>query len=234
MSIQQDTKRTKSAVKTEDLGKQFEMALCLLYETPYDGKYKYGMEVPEALKPRLTRVKELFPPCTHTAKKGCRYDYTGVADTNKHLSAKTTKGDGKVAPQVIGQAQPVKFCEELSIPVMDVPTLKRYIQENIAAILKELEEHTFDCPIVYYNKKTDTIRYITRKNPIDWTAYTYKWTQNYDTWANSSTLKIVKDGKETSILEIQFHTKSRTNMAVRWCFEEYLRIFADQLDILLI
>lgn len=58
-------------VLTEDTGKKFEMAICLVYGIPYDGKYKYSMEIPEKLKLRLTKVVELFPTCSHTAKKRC-------------------------------------------------------------------------------------------------------------------------------------------------------------------
>jgi hypothetical protein len=96
----------KKKLLTEDLGKMFEMAICLTFGIPYDGKYKYGMEFPEQLKPRLAKLTELFPMCSHTAKKGARYDYTSV-DGTQHLSAKTNKKGkkiGRVAPQVIGQA----------------------------------------------------------------------------------------------------------------------------------
>lgn len=51
----------KKKLLTEDLGKMFEMAICLTFGIPYDGKYKYGMELPEELKPRLSKLVELFP-----------------------------------------------------------------------------------------------------------------------------------------------------------------------------
>ena len=41
-------------LQTEDLGKKFEMAICLLYDIPYDGKYKYSMEEAEKLRDRLS------------------------------------------------------------------------------------------------------------------------------------------------------------------------------------
>jgi hypothetical protein len=81
----------KQVLQTEDTGKIFEMAICLAYNIPYDGNYKYGMEEPERLKHRLSKLLELFPMCSHTAKRGSRYDYTSDTDANKHLSAKTTK-----------------------------------------------------------------------------------------------------------------------------------------------
>ncbi len=209
------------------------MAICLAYGIPYDGKYKYGMEIPEKLKPRLTKLTELFPVCTHTAKRGARYDYTANDDTSKHLSAKSTKkGVGKVAPQVVGQSQPKKFCELLEIPFTTNEALKEYIQKNIKTILPVLVTYTFDCPNVYYNQEKDTIQYITLKSPINWNTYTYKWTCSWDKWANSSTVKLVSGDTETALVEFQFHTKSRTNMAIRWCYENFLTAFKDNLTIL--
>lgn len=218
-------------VRTEDTGKIFERAICLAYDIPYDGKYKYGLEEPSRLAPRLAPLTELFPPCTHTAKRGARYDYTAVADTALHLSAKTSKKDGKVAPQVVGQAQPKAFCETLGLPWSSVPDLKKYIQEHIKEILPMLCEYTLACPNIYYNKRTDTIRFITLASAIPWADYTYTWTCAADAWRNSSTCKIRVGDRDVALLEVQFHSASRTNMAVRWCFEEFLTVFAAHLNI---
>lgn len=219
-------------LQTEDLGKIFEMAICLLYGIPYDGPYKYGMELPEKLKPRLFKLLELFPNCRHTAKGGARYDFTSVDET-KYLSAKSTKkAVGKVAPQVVGQAKPEKFCKELKIQYTTIPALKEYIQKNIVDIIPVLMSHTFDCPNIYYNQQKDTIRYVTlNEKQIEWNKYQLRWTRDWTNWNNSSVLKIIIDGKETSILEIQFHTTSRSNMAVRWFYDNFLDLFKDHLDI---
>jgi hypothetical protein len=118
-------------LQTEDTGKIFEMAICLAYGIPYDGKYKYGMEIPEKLKLRLCKLTEMFPMCMHTARKGSRYDYTCVDDNSKHLSAKSTKkGGGKVAPQVIGQSQPKKFCDLLGIEYTTILAKRIYSKRN--------------------------------------------------------------------------------------------------------
>jgi len=219
-------------LQTEDTGKIFEMAICLAYGIPYDGKYKYGMEIPEKLKLRLSKLTEIFPMCMHTARKGSRYDYTSVDDNSKHLSAKSTKkGVGKVAPQVIGQSQPKKFCNLLGIEYTTIPALKEYIQKEIIKIIPIIVEYTFDCPNIYYNKEKDTIRYITLDQPIVWSSYSFRWTCDWVDWKNSSTLKIIVDENEISLLEFQFHTKSRTNMAIRWSYENFLNIFADNLTI---
>jgi hypothetical protein len=222
-------------VLTEDDGKMFEMGICLALGIPYNGKYKYGMDIPNALKTRLEPLKARFPDYTHSAKSGARYDYTSIGEPDKHISAKTTKkGNGKIAPQVIGQAQPQKFCDVIGIPYSGVAELKKYIQENIATILPVLFSHTFDCPMLYYNVEKNSIRLLQPTNsgsPIDWSAFSYTWTCDFYTWNNSSCVKITVDEKTVSLMEFQFHTKSRTNMAVRWCFEELLSVFGEHFTI---
>jgi len=217
-------------VQTEVVGKMFEMEICRTYGIPYDGPYKYDGVTPLNLKDRLSKLPTLFPMCTHTAKKGAQYDYTAVSDPNLHLSAKTTKGDCKVAPQVIGQAKPQKFCAILGIPFTTVEALKEYIQTNIASILSVMVAHTFDCPNIYYNKKTSALKFVTLKASIDWSSVEFSWTQGWATWNNSSTLKIKTPTGDVALMEFQFHTK-RSNMACRWCYENFLAVFKDHLEI---
>lgn len=220
-------------LQTEDIGKMFEMAICLAYEIPYDGNYKYSMELPEKLKTRLLKLIDVFPVCKHTANKGARYDFTSLSDETKHLSAKSTKkGVGKVAPQVIGQSQPRKFCEIIGIEYTNISDLKQYIQTNIVKIIPILVHYTFDCPNIYYHHEKNSIRYITLVIPIEWDKYEYKWTCEWSEWSNSSTLKIIVEEKEYALLEFQFHTKNRTNMAIRWCYENFLTIFKENLSII--
>ena len=221
-------------IETEVIGKMFEMAICLAYNIPYDGKYKYDMEMPEKLKPRLFKLTELFPLCRHTAKNGSRYDFTSLVDETTHLSAKTTKCEGKVAPQVIGQANPIKFCKIIGVEYTTTLDLKQYIQTEIVKILPTLVEYTFDCPTVYYNKEQDTIRYIKLISPIEWSNYSFKWTCDWSVWKNSSTLKIIIKEKEYKLLEFQFHSKNRNNMVTRWYYENFLTICKDNLHITLI
>jgi hypothetical protein len=212
---------------TEDTGKEFENAICKAKGIDYVGKYKYTNILADELKDRLQpALQKLIPyELEHTAKRGARYDFTGKTDQTKHLSAKSTKkGKGKVAPQVIGQPQPKKFCEIIGIEYTNNENLKKYIQENITLILPYLVNYTFDCPNIYYNKEENTIRFITLNNKIDWDKYTYKWTCNYLDWNNSSTLKIVINNIEYDLVEFQFHTKSRTNMAIRWSYEDVLNV----------
>ena len=59
---------------TEDLGKMFEMAICILYGIKYDGKYKYSIEEAIILSNRITKLREILPyNICHTAKNGSRY-----------------------------------------------------------------------------------------------------------------------------------------------------------------
>jgi hypothetical protein len=192
------------------------------------------MEIPEKLKPRLSKLLDIFPKCHHTAKKGSRYDYTCLSGI-KHLSAKSTKkGLGKVAPQVVGQCQPKKFCEIIGIEYTTISALKQYIQSDILKIIPILIEYTFDCPNIYYNQEKNTIRYITLNTPIVWHKYLFKWTCSWRDWNNSSTLKVLIEEEEFALLEFQFHTKSRTNMAIRWVYENFLTIFKENLSIIMI
>lgn len=212
-------------LRTEDTGKILEMAVCLAYGICYDGKYKYGLAEPTKLKPRLAALPSLFPPCVHTAKRGARYDFTA---TRRHLSVKSTKGNTMVAPQCVGQAKPAAFCERMGLTAMEVPTLKVFIQSNIADMLPKLLDYTIsdDCDILYYNKKTSAMKFIQRIGAIDWSAFTFAWSCTADKWNNSAKLKVLPagGGKSIGLLEVQFHTKSRTNMAVRWCFESLLAL----------
>jgi hypothetical protein len=149
-----------------------------------------------------------------------------------HLSAKTTKRGGKVAPQVIGQCQPKKFCEITGIEYTTNTDLKRSIQTNIINILPILVSYTFDCPNIYYNRQEDTIRFISLIKNIEWENYGFRWTRDWNEWSNSTTLKVILEDKELALLEIQFHTKSRTNMVIRWYYEHFLTIFNENLSII--
>jgi hypothetical protein len=207
-------------LRTEDTGKIFEKAICLAAQTPYDGNYKYSLERAQQLVPRISQV--LTHKYVHTANKGSRYDFTFE---EHHLSAKSTKKGCKVAPQVIGQAQPSRCCELLGIPYTSHADLKKYIQTHNTLVLSLLESYTFDCPILYYNEYTDTIRHITMTRPIEWEQYTYEWSRPWIVWNNSTTLKVVVGDKTIPLVEFQIHSKKRTNMAIRWSFENVLTIF---------
>jgi hypothetical protein len=216
---------------TEDLGKIFEKAICLVFNTPYIGPYKYGLDEPNKLKLRLEKLKDHFPSLVHTAEKGGRYDFTCDKLKDTHLSAKTTKKGGKVAPQDIGQPSISKFCSIFELGEKTIPQLKEWIQKNPKILLARCEKDTFDCKIIYYNKMKNMIKFINKKTDIKWDEATFSFTREAKDWKNSTTLKIKSKDEFISIAEIQFHTK-RKNMVFRWIFEKILEIFPDNFDII--
>jgi hypothetical protein len=238
ITIEENISKKTHKVITEDVGKMFEMAICLALNIPFNGKYKYGMELPNKLKTRLQLLNQYYNSnnTKHTAQSQSRYDFTTVeGETIKYLSAKSSKSTTcKVAPQVIGQTKPDNFCKILNILYVNNPELKKYIQENVTLLLPQLFNYTFDCPNIYYNKKRDTIKYIIpdASKVIDWTNYEYKWTKNFIDWNNSSTLKIYIDKKWYSIMEFQFHSSSRSNMAIRWHYDIVIALFKSYFTII--
>ena len=220
----------KKVVKTEDLGKIFEMAICLLYETPFEGKYKYSMEEAACLRTRIESLLVAFPhKIRHTAKNGNQYDFSGIDDDIK-LSAKTTKHDGKVCPQVIGQPSRKKFRKFFGIDdSFDVSAIKMYIDTNVSDMLKIYFDYTFDCPIIYYNQKKDLLQLIRVKENIDWKKYIIDFShkKRNKQWDESSTISI----NDVSIGEFQVHN-NRDSIKFRWAFENLLRVFADSFDII--
>lgn len=217
-------------VRTEDTGKIFERAGCFAFNTRYVGKYKYEDQDEDAKKlaRRITPLAEMYPKCTHTAEKGSRYDFT--TEDGRHISFKSTKDKGRVAPQVIGQATPKKFCELIGIDYIEEnkhPILKKYIQENIKQILPIFVEYTFDCPIVYYNKRKNSIKHIELNSPILWESMDVEWSCIHSKWNNSTKLRV----NGIPVLEIQFHTH-RKNMAIRWEFDNFITTFNSNLRII--
>lgn len=234
-------------LKTEDTGKVFEKAICMRYGIDYVGHYKYGDERPKGILPLLAELPSMFPTCVHTAEKGSPFDFT-TTDGSLHLSAKTCKrGKAKVAPQVFGQCSVEKLCGEFGwTETADVAVVKRNIQENVASVLSLFEKHTFGCDTIYFNEKRRDVKYIKHTMPIDWASegLEFKWTKSWESWNNSSTLKVrrtasggIADGnndnnkKLVPILEIQFHSSGRKNMANRWVLENVISLFPEAFNV---
>jgi hydroxymethylpyrimidine pyrophosphatase-like HAD family hydrolase len=150
------------------------------------------------------------------------------------LSAKTTKKTGKIAPQVIGQANPKNLCMYLSIEYSSNDNLKAYIYSNYVQLLQLMEYFTFyNKKIVYYNKHTDILQTILKKQDIYWNDFKYTWTRSsLQDWENSNTLKIKYKDKDISLCEVQFHSRSRKNVVLRWYFDNLLEIMCSNLEIL--
>lgn len=216
---------------TEDLGKKFEMAICILYGIEFEGKYKYSIEEAEELKERLQLLVEAFPhKLKHTAKNGSQYDFTCPEDDTIKLSAKTTKKDGKVCPQVIGQPSKKKFCDFFKLDLTyTLDQIKSHIETNINDILDIYINYTFDCPIVYYNQKTNVLQLIKVKSPIDWSSclITFSHLKKNKTWNESSTISI----NDITVGEFQVHNH-RDCIKFRWAFENLLKMFPDSFEII--
>jgi hypothetical protein len=221
----------KPKVLTEDLGKIFEMSICLLYNIQYDGKYSYSMEDAQKIKIRIAKLLEVFPhSILHTAKSGARYDFTGLEDNSIRLSAKTTKKDGKIAPQVVGQPSKKKFCEffQLDPGSFDLTQIKIYIEQTVKNLLAVYEEYTFDCPTIYYNKKSDKLLFIRKVKYIPWSQIEVEFSHNKKNkvWNESTTVCV--DG--VTIGEFQIHNH-RDCIKFRWAFEKLLYEFPDCFEV---
>jgi hypothetical protein len=218
-------------LKTEDLGKMFEMAICLLYEIPFDGKYKYSIEESNVIKTRIQPLLTVFPyKLKHTAKNGSQYDFRGQDDETIKLSAKTTKKDGKVCPQVIGQPSKKKFCEFFNIKIgVSLLEIKDYIYSNITNMLNIYFDLTFDCPIIYFNKKSNVLQLIKLTEKIDWSKYSIEFShiKKNKVWNESSSISI----HNITIGEYQIH-KHRNCIKFRWSFEKLLTLFKDNFNII--
>jgi len=217
-------------VMTEDLGKIFEMAICLLYEIDYDGKYKYSFEEALKIKEKLHKLKNVFPlKIKHIAKNGNKYDFESVDNDSIHLSAKTTKKDAKVCPQVIGQPSKKKFCEFFGLDLtFNLEQIKNYIELNVKQMLEIYCLNTFDCPIVYYNKHKDLILFIKLKEKINWINYdiTFSHIVKNKKWNESSCIIV----NNITIGEFQIHNH-RDCIKFRWSFEKLLDLFKGNFDI---
>ena len=223
---------TTNKVLTEDLGKIFEMALCLYYEIDYDGHYKYSLQEAQILKNKLSNLKSVFPyAIKHCAKGGSKYDFECIDDPTIHLSAKTTKKDGKVCPQVIGQPSRKKFCEffDLDVHNVSLEQIKLYIINNIAHMLTVYCTHTFDCPLLYYNNHSNKLAFIVYKEHINWSNSTIQFSHNIKNklWNESSSISI----NGVTIGEFQVHN-NRDCIKFRWCFEKLLAMFGQHFTII--
>lgn len=238
-------RETRSKVVTEDLGKIFERAICYALGIEYDGVYKYSEERAKDLSKLLSRLRELYSPtCIHTAKKGSPHDFTSdiPGKPTKYLSAKTVKktvkktgrsslSNNKVAPQVIGQPSIPKLAEYLGCEKTE-DAIRNFIITDPKGVLRLMEQYTFCYDIVYYNEKSGIIRYIKSVSNIPWESLEITFTQDWRTSGkNSTNIQIEYDGKKQTIAEIQIHTRSRKNMALRWEFEKVLEMFSECFDI---
>jgi hypothetical protein len=216
--VEEEIKPQKK-VLTEDLGKIFEMAICLLYEIEYDGKYKYSLEEATIIKDKLHKLKIEFPcKIKHIAKNGNKYDFVSIDDEKINLSAKTTKKDAKVCPQVIGQPSRKKFCEFFGIDLLyNLEQIKNYIEINVKSLLE------------IYAKHKNMILFVKLKESINWTNYYISFSHiiTNKKWNESSCIVI----NGITIGEFQIHNH-RDCIKFRWSFEKLLNLFNDNFEII--
>ena len=220
-------------VLTEDLGLTTEQAICIAFNIPYEGSpFKYDMseatDISEKIKTSST-FTSIPKIVKHTAQKGSRYDF--LLEDNSYLSCKSTKKLGKVCPQVIGQPTKKRFCEYFKIN--EETNIKSFIiqDQNIKFMLNEYMTYTFDGPMLYYNKKENTMLYIKLIDPILWGEYTIGFSHiiKNKVWNESTTIKINK----YSIGEFQVHNK-RNCIKFRWSLEQMLILFKTNFEVITI
>jgi hypothetical protein len=224
-------------VKTEDLGKTVEYALCSLLSTPFDGKFRYAADEAARITSRFAPLADLYAGYKHTGKTSNLYDFTS-ADDSTHLSVKTTKEKNSwaVCPQIIGQPTKKRFCAAFGLPEgVTNDDIKVYIQANLHSLLAAYYEHTFHCPVLFYNKATDAVYVITPTGvPIDWHAqtYTYSHVRAGKAWNESTTVLLQKpDGSGTvSLGEFQIHNH-RSAIKFRFNLKTVMDTFAAHFDI---
>ena len=114
--------------------------------------------------------------------------------------------------------------------------LKKYIQNNVKTMLKSYDFYTFDCPMIYYNKKTGSLQYITKIKDIEWHKYTFDFSHlhnkknNYE-WKESSSLYLLENNKKITIGEFQIQNH-RDSIKFRWSFINLLKIFSEHFEII--
>ena len=203
---------------TEDLGLIFEKAICILYEIDYKGTFKYSIDDAIKLKDRIYKLKELLPVnLRHIAINKNKYDFSYIDENgnNNYLSAKTSKNNGKICPQVIGQISKNKFCELFNLnKSIDLNGIKVFIENSITLLLDAYIKNTFDCPIIYYNKHKDKCLLIEIINEIIWTNYQITFSHK-----NKN-----KEWNESSIGEFQIH-RNRDCIKFRWSIQNLLNYF---------
>lgn len=218
------------------MGKKFEMMICKFRGIVYDGQYKYGFDNVDIIISLLHNLNDAIPfELKHIAKNGNEYDFEIINDDNKskykYLSAKTTKKDGRVCPQVIGQPSKKKFCDFFGIDLSsDLEQIKNYIVTNVKTLLDEYMKKTFNnCYVLYYNEYKNIMLVVTLEESINWTNYNILFSHNIKNkkWNESSCIKI----NDITIGEFQIH-KHRDCIKFRWQFEKLLKLFNNNFKVI--
>ena len=87
---------------------------------------------------------------------------------------------------------------------------------------------TFDCPVLYYNQKTDVLQLIKQTKKIVWSDRLIEFSHNKKNkiWGESSTISV----NNVTIGEFQVHNH-RNSIKFRWAFENLLKQFPESFEI---
>jgi hypothetical protein len=129
-------------LQTEDLGKITEYAMCILLDTPFEGKYKYSVESAEIIAERFRKTEFLqkqYGGCVHSGAKdpitgeiNPPHDFINKNNTNK-LSVKSIKtGAWKILQKSVSPVQrnfkrPFHYCAIPTKPILKSKNLLKNI-----------------------------------------------------------------------------------------------------------
>lgn len=212
-------------LKTEDLGKMLEYAVCLAISTPFDGVYRYSVEDAQKLKDRLLPVRDRLAGFVHTGKKSHLYDFQNET-SGGHLSVKSNKKGWKVCPQIIGQTTQKKFRQAFSL-ADDIP-VKPFVESHLEQLLNEYASKTFHSPILYYNQKENVLGMYKQVGAFQWGEL--RLSRSGDAWKESSTLYATRNGKTKTIGEFQIHTY-RDAVKFRFDFKNLYELYSDAITL---
>lgn len=202
---------SQPTLKTEDLGKTVEYALCLLYGVEYIGNFKYDLDRANKLKERFAGVKDILKIKDFVGKTNNYSDF--ILEDGSGLSVKSNKCKSyKIAPQIIGQTTKNKFKEHFNCD----DRIKVFIKENLDKALNEYCKYTFEQTLLYYNENNDELYIYKLKNPIKIEgAYFYN-----EKWRESATIKY----KNLTIGEFQIHNH-RNCVKFRFNLDNFMKLF---------
>jgi hypothetical protein len=200
----------KPILKTEDLGKTVEYALCLLYGLEYTGNFKYDTDKAHKLKERFQGIKNKLKVKEFVGKTNNYTDF--ILKGGSGLSVKSNKSQSKIAPQIIGQTTKNNFKKHFNCD----DKIKVFVKENLDRVLNEYCKYTFEQTLLYYNEKHDDLLIYKLKNQIKIEgAYFYN-----EKWRESATIKY----KNLTIGEFQIH-KNRNCVKFRFQLDNFIKLF---------
>ena len=206
-------------------GNSFEVALCEIFQIPYENKIKphrYCKNTVIQIKDFL-KDKDLPSMNQYVGENRGKVDFKD--NFGKTFSIKSNKKGMKICPQIIGQATIDKFCEYFKQEELEKSEVKEFIYQNIGKIYKDYLKCLFCCDYLiwlYRNNKNEYQLKIFEKQEM-WNKYLnldenkFTWTRKLENWNESNTLK----WKGISLGEFQIHNH-RNCIKMRWNGEFFL------------